>query len=177
MLKPLAHILEPDARFGNLRYHDQGVGHIRELRIEDLYNDIASLELVVSVPLEIRQHFNAARYAYLYSWFAYDLATVAELQSYTTLEMALRYKLKLAQPQSKQSKLTPLLNTAIKYKWLERNEFDVPGVPGSKPLNYFDVVVKQRNKLTHGALHLDPQFTLLMMNVCRRMINALFQKS
>ena len=48
MLKPPDLMLEPDPRFAHLRHHDETAGHIRELRIEDLYNEIAPLELEAS---------------------------------------------------------------------------------------------------------------------------------
>jgi hypothetical protein len=174
MFKPPAHISQPDERSSYLRHHDQVAGHIRELCIEDLYNDIATLELDNSVPLEIRQHFDAARYAYLYSWFAYDLATLAELQVYSVLEMALRHKLKQELPQAKRSGLTALFKTAADRKWLIPEKFDVPSEPHSKKISYFDVIVRQRNKLMHGAMHLHPDGSLMMMKVCKRILNALF---
>jgi hypothetical protein len=174
MLKPPALLLQPDQRFSYLRHHDQIAGHIRELRIEDLYSDIEPLELDDSVPLEIRQHFDAARYAYLYAWFAYDLATLAELQAYSVLEMALRHKLKLELPHAKRSGLTALFKTAVDRKWLIAAEFDLPGSPHSKKISYFDVIVGQINKLMHGAMHLHPEGSLMMMKVCKRILNALF---
>jgi hypothetical protein len=41
----------------------------------------------------VGSQFDKARHAFIYSWFAYDLVSLAEQQGYQTLELALREKL------------------------------------------------------------------------------------
>jgi hypothetical protein len=52
----------------------------------------ALIELSERVPPAIRQQFDIARNAFIYSWFVYEFATLAEQQCFATLEMALRHR-------------------------------------------------------------------------------------
>src|ERR1700722_19805822 len=113
MLKSLPTIYEPDDRFQHLSFHDQAVGHIRPLCAGDLYNDVRLIELNSAVPPEVRYQFDLARNAYLYSWFVYDFATLAEEHSYIVLEMALRHRAK-SEGLKSNSTLKPYLQRAIK---------------------------------------------------------------
>ena len=87
-------ILKRDDRFFILQQDDPALGAISPLVIEDLYDDIAHLGLPASVPKDIAHQFDLARNAYLYSWFEYEMATLAEAHSYTVVEMAIKRRIK-----------------------------------------------------------------------------------
>ncbi len=63
------------------------------MRIDDLRNLVAGIELSARVPATIKEQFDIARNAFVYSWFVYEFATLAEQQCFTTLETALRHRL------------------------------------------------------------------------------------
>jgi hypothetical protein len=173
MFKSRENILEPDLRFSYLRHHDQVGGYIRELRIEDLYEMVRPIELDAVVPLQIRQQFDAARYAFLYSWFAYDLASVAEMQCYSVLEMALRCRLELAELRSPRG-LRALANAAIKAGFVAAEHLRMQGDTGDR-LSYLDYIVRLRNKLMHGDVHLHPEGTIDIMARCAVIVTTLFR--
>ena len=163
MLKPLHSLHEPDDRFRYLSIHDASSGHLRAIRVEDLHAEMRPLELHSSVPNEIRQQFDLARNTYLYSWFAYDLAALAEQHTYVVLEMALKHRAK-AEP-SKPSGLNSLLELALKRGWLRAEDLEMPGSPTAQPLSFLEVLPKLRNRLVHGDMHLSPDWTLRMMRL------------
>lgn len=68
------------------------------MTLEDMRAPVAPLELSEQVPEAIRDQFDKARHAFIYSWFSYDLATLAEQQSYAVLEMALRERYRAETP-------------------------------------------------------------------------------
>jgi hypothetical protein len=53
-------------------------GAVRMMSIHDLYDQVAEIRLDPTVPADIAEQFDKARHAYVYSWFAYDLASLAE---------------------------------------------------------------------------------------------------
>jgi hypothetical protein len=173
MLKSLPTIYEPDDRFRHLSFHDQAAGHIRPLCAGDLYNDVSPIELSSAVPPDVRNQFNVARNAYLYSWFVYDLAMLAEQHSYIVLEMALRHRAK-SEGLSRDSTLKPYLQLAIKRGWLRKEDLDIPGVSGSHPMSFLKELPKLRDSLLHGNVRLSPEFTLIMMKKCAELINKLY---
>lgn len=126
MLKSLITICEPDERFQYLSVHDQAAGLTRPLCAGDLYNEVVPIELGSTVPAEIRSQFDVARNAYLYSWFAYDLAMLAEQHCYIVLEMALRYRAN-SEGLSRDRTLKPYLQLAIKRGWLHEDDLHIPG--------------------------------------------------
>jgi hypothetical protein len=139
---------------------DRVTGATRPMDITDLHRMVSPLQLGAFVPHDIREQFDKARNAFLYSWFAYDLATLAEQQTYAVVEMALRERLtadKLAVPS--RSGLAKLLKAAISRGWLIPAEFDTGGI------NLLDVLPILRNELTHGSTHLMPYGTPLRSSV------------
>jgi hypothetical protein len=172
MLKTLPTICEPDERFQHLSFHDQAAGHIRPLGAGDLYNDVSSIELSSAVPSEVRSQFDVARSAYLYSWFVYDFTVLAEQHSYIVLEMALRHRAK-SEGLSSNRTLKPYLLLAIKRGWLRKEELEIPGAPGSRPMSFLKELPGLRDRLLHGKVHLSPEFTLMMMRKCADLINKL----
>lgn len=63
------------------------------------HEDVAQFELLASVPVDIRIHFETAKNLYLYAWFVYRFYPVAEQQALITLEFALRERLALSYPE------------------------------------------------------------------------------
>ena len=89
MLKTKALLLEPDPR-NDLVIVDVATGAQRPMRIDDLHSLVENIELSSSVPPAICHQFDVARHAFIYSWFEYELVTLAEAHSYAALEAALR---------------------------------------------------------------------------------------
>jgi hypothetical protein len=88
MLKPSGALLEPDIRFRDLFFQSAETGEVRPFCIDDLRNMVAGIELGAHVPAAIREQFDTSRNALVYSWFAYEPATLSEQQCFATLEMA-----------------------------------------------------------------------------------------
>lgn len=61
--------------------------------LEQLHEDMCKLELPVTVPDSVRRYHDAIRHAYIYSYFSYDLLTLAAGATFPCLEFALRLKL------------------------------------------------------------------------------------
>lgn len=173
MLKSLSSLHEPDERFRHLSFHDQTAGHLRPIRADDLHNEVSPIELSPAVPAEVRYQFDVARNAYLYSWLVYDFVIFAEQHSYIVLEMALRHRAK-SEGLTSTSKLEPYLRKAIKRGWLRKEDLDIPGAPGSRPMSFLSELPKLRNKLLHGNVHLSPEFTLMIMRKCAELLNKLY---
>jgi hypothetical protein len=132
MLKPSNALLESDARFCGLVFHSAETGELRPMCIDDLRSMVASIELTEHVPPAIREQFDVARNAFVYSWFVYEFATLAEQQCFAILEMALRHRLDPAAPNTTRSPgLDKLLRAAVKRGWLRRGDFLVPSITGS----------------------------------------------
>jgi hypothetical protein len=65
--------------------------HVQQLRLPDPYysgeaggigNDMSKLELPASVPDVVRRYHDGIRNAYIYSYFAHDLLTLAASQTF-----------------------------------------------------------------------------------------------
>jgi hypothetical protein len=80
-----ADILKPDPRHESEALYDQGTGQTQNATVADWHALIAGIELTPQVPERIRNEFDKARNAFLYSWFSYELATLAEHQGFATL--------------------------------------------------------------------------------------------
>lgn len=148
---------------------DHMTGATRPMDITDLHRLVSPLQLGGFVPPEIREQFDKARNAFLYSWFAYDLATLAEQQTYAVIEMALRERLaadKSAVPN--RSGLARLLKVAITRGWLAPAEFDTGGI------NLLNVLPILRNELAHGSTNLMPYGTPDILRLGFEIICKLF---
>jgi hypothetical protein len=150
MLKPLPAIYEPDEQFQHLSFHDQAAGIIRPIRADDIHGEVARIELNASVPAEVRYQFDVARNAYVYSWFVYDLAMLAEEHCYIVLEMALRHRAKL-EGLTPSSTLKPYLQLALKRSWLRKDDLEIPGPPTERPMSFLVELPRLRDRLLHGA--------------------------
>lgn len=154
---------------------------IRMMAITDLYGLMEPLELDPAVPVDIREQFDKARYAFIYSWFAYDLVSLAEQQGYQTLELALRERLPAAERKKAEEKrwgLGKLLERAVAHRWLERADFEaLPQYPGGPKICFLDVIAMMRNELAHGSRNLFPSGSLEMLRLCVEILNRLFQET
>jgi hypothetical protein len=179
MLKSSASLLESDPRFRDLVFRNATTGEIRPMQIEDLHRMMQPLELNPTVPADIRQQFDTARNAFVYSWFAYDLATVAEQQAYGVLENALRQRFHTdGGDESKKPALGNLLEIAVARGWLMKKDFEGPSMSGSgEPTCFLDLIPRIRNELAHGNMHLIPDGSLTMMRLCADILNKLFPGS
>jgi hypothetical protein len=146
-----ASLLEPDPRF-----RDQGMS------IVALHDLVRSIELSAKVPAYIKDQFDTARNAFVYSWFAYELATLAEQQAYAVLEMGLRHRLnpEAAQNTTRSPGLRKLLDQAAAKGYLVRSDFELSS--GGVDMNQLDFLLMSRNHVMHGNVHLLPQGTPTM---------------
>jgi hypothetical protein len=177
MFKPATSLLEPDVRLRDMVVHDANTGEQRAMRIDDMRSMVASIELAQHVPVAIREQFDVARNAFVYLWFVYEFATLAEQQCYAILEMALRHRLDPgASPNTTRSPgLDRLLKTAVTREWLRREDFLVPSVSWSgDTMCLLDFIPLSRNHLMHGNIQLLPQGTPDVMRLCADVMNRLF---
>jgi hypothetical protein len=61
--------------------------------LEQLHHDMSKMELPKSVPESVRRFHDGLRNAYVYSYFSYDLLTLAASQTFPCLEFALRLRI------------------------------------------------------------------------------------
>ncbi|MGH7782469.1 MAG: hypothetical protein ACREO5_01295 [Candidatus Binatia bacterium] len=164
MFRPAADILKPDPRHESEVLFNQDTRQIRTATVADWHPLIAKIELAPNVPQRIREEFDKARNAFLYSWFSYELASLAELQGLATLEMAIRERLKERDPEfSPPQGLKKLLHTAQKRGLL--NGIDHALIA---------FLPMQRNEIAHGSSYLFPQASLDMIKYCAELLSALY---
>jgi hypothetical protein len=112
-LKPLAEVLIPDERWQLFSRTQEGHHAL-----------ISSIRLNESVPEEVQQHFENARNAWLYSFFAYRLLTVALTTVHTACETAARARAKQENlPGWEKKSLFQLLDAAIANRWIVDSGF------------------------------------------------------
>ncbi|MGO2235604.1 MAG: hypothetical protein ACTH5B_16160 [Marinomonas sp.] len=111
-LKSLETILEPDVR-----------QEFFTSTLEEIHQRLADIVLNDEVPFDVLQLFETAKNLSLYSWFVYRFHQVSELVSYSALEMALRERYLLDNPDKKAPTLQGLLNYAKQKKWLSNEKF------------------------------------------------------
>lgn len=172
MIKPVELLRQPDERFTHTAGGFDTRGNPRPLEIEDLYDLVRRLEFGPAVPDAIRREFDNARHAFIYSWFVYDLATLAESHSYGVLEKALEFR---AQREGRSARrgLRKRLDDAVTWVWLDEKQYEVQS-PNGKPGSQLDFLCRLRNDLAHGNTHLVPSGSLQVMNLCYEIISTLF---
>lgn len=112
MLKHIESLLEPDPRYEIMQRYEPIAGDMTPMEIGDMHRLVAPIELGEHVPAEVSHQFDLARIAFVYSWFTYELATLAEQQAYAVLEMALRRRAEAEAALPKRPGLTVLLKVA-----------------------------------------------------------------
>jgi hypothetical protein len=86
MLKDTCKLMLPDP------YYDGSAGFVGS-SLEELHSDMSRLELPERVPESVKRCHDAIRHAYIYSYFSYDLLTLAASQTFPCLELALRLRI------------------------------------------------------------------------------------
>jgi hypothetical protein len=175
-MKPVESILEADPRYTTMVCVNEHTGEVRPVHIGDLDSLVRPLELSPEVPENIRLQFEVVRSAFVYSWFAYDLVTLAERHSYAVVEMALRFRAEREAPAPAPDKRTlgPLLDVALRRNWLRREDFEVPAPGRSGTISVLDMMRRFRNNLAHGNMHLFPDGSLEAIRLCAEIISKLF---
>jgi hypothetical protein len=85
MLKDFHNLRSPDP------YYSGAAGFVGST-LEQLHDDMSPTELPDYVPESVRRYHDGLRNAYLYSYFSYDLLTLAASQTFPCLELALRLR-------------------------------------------------------------------------------------
>lgn len=86
MLKDVHSLRSPDP------YYSGEAGFIGST-MEQLHEDMSRMQLPEYVPASVRRYHDGIRNAYLYSYFSYDLLTLAASQTFPCLELALRLRI------------------------------------------------------------------------------------
>jgi hypothetical protein len=176
-MKPVESVLEADPRYATMVWVDEQTGEVRPFHISDLDSLVRHIELSPAVPENVRLQFDVARSAFVYSWFAYDLVTLAEGHCYAVIELALRLRAEREAPVPAPDKRTLklLLDIAVQHRWLRREDFEVPSLGGSgRTICVLDMMRRLRNNLAHGNMHLFPDGSLEMVRLCAEIISKLF---
>tara|TARA_R100000656_G_scaffold124050_1_gene101380 strand:- start:728 stop:1357 length:630 start_codon:yes stop_codon:yes gene_type:complete len=92
--------------------------------LEDRHTRLAEITLKKSVPPEVRQLFETAKNISLYSWFVYRFHQASEMIAYSVLEMSLRLRYELENPDCKKPPmLYGLIEHAINQQWISKENF------------------------------------------------------
>ena len=169
-MKPFSELLQPDRRFHGVVLIDPKTNIARPMDLSDLHAMVEPFTLVSAVPDDVRAQIEAARYAFVYSWFCYDLATLAEQHAYGALENGLRFRARAANKLPKRRGLAALLTCACENGWLDKSEFEVPNMP-----NLIDTLPSLRNHIGHGNMHILPQLSVEMLRLCIEILNKVFE--
>lgn len=86
MLKEVQNLQAPDPYYS-------GAAQFIGSTLEQLHQDVSELGLPAYVPDSVRRTHDAIRNAYIYSYFSYDLLTLAASQTFPSLEYALRLRI------------------------------------------------------------------------------------
>jgi hypothetical protein len=175
VLKSKINLLKPDPR-NDQRIVDFANGENRPMGIEDLHGLMDGLDLGPTVPANIRHQFDVARNAFVYSWFEYELVTLAQQHSYGVVESALRDRITSAGGDAKKfSGLKALYESAFKQGYLSKDDFEVPSpFNPSESIFLFEFVRMLRNNLAHGNTHLLPDGSLQIMRLCADTLTRLY---
>jgi len=204
VLKPLDQITLPDPRFENehllVMRHEPG-----PYQLADLHERLSTWPPASFVPEKVRIQIEAARNLMLYTWFVFEFQTVAELQAYAALELALRERLKNPTREIRRKKgikIVPLMLSELLSKALE-NGLIVPeklpsfewvkhkrewfakfyGHPHTSITaeDWFNFVKSHlpdsRNYLAHGNTKLWWTESFSQIELCCDIINALYANS
>jgi hypothetical protein len=178
MLKSVDTLADCDPRFRDMVIVPAS-GHKRPLQMSDLHSLVAPISLSADVPDEIRHEFDTARNAFVYSWYVYEFATLAEIRCFAALELALRRRLDPSSANTTKSPgLSRLLKTATESGLLRREDFQMPSPAGSGEMACsLDLLPMLRNHIAHGNIQLLPQATPNNMQLCAEVIEAIYKPS
>ena len=180
-LRPAECIHEPDPRNASTAWVDRTTGVVRPVQARDLHDAMAALVLNPSVPEDIVQHFETVKNVYLYSWFIYRFQPVAEMQSLSCLEFALRMRLTDEIQAGKLKEKRPGLQRLMRYaidQSLVKNEGFARLVRAQDPewellASLEKALAGIRNDYAHGSYTLMPT-ALGIIELVHEIINQLF---
>lgn len=201
VLKPFNEVLLPDPRFKFWALESDQ--RSRPFELADMHGRLRDIKLGSAVPNQVGCQFETSKNLMLYAWFVFEFQTIAELQAYATLELALRMRFPDAKRERKRKgvmvqepeTLGPLLKMAAKegslladklpawerFKalrvWREQRtaiQFGTLPAPSEWLQAVMDSIPNTRNDLAHGNFHLDLFRALRQMELCADLINALF---
>ena len=89
-LRPVEFATMPDPRSTSFVKYDPEFREMRPLKLEDHHRAMSELLLHSDVPERVIIQFETAKNLFLYAWFVYRFFAVAERQSLSCLELALR---------------------------------------------------------------------------------------
>ena len=162
-LKPRDQIHVPDERHRAFVHPDT----LEPITFDDHYSGVEALKLSSVVPFQVIDAFDRARNAFLYSWFVYELGSLAEMQGYAALEMALRMRFN-CQAGKRAPGLYSLLSKAITEGIILDPQSRIKGGIAS-------FVSSMRNTWGHGTDNvLDPSMTIRSLQLSAGLINQLF---
>lgn len=177
MLKPLSEISHPAPQFADL-VADVSESGVRLMSIDDHHGDIAELELSSKAPDIVRAAFERAQHAYLYAWFSYDLALLAQVQAYAALELALRRRLGAKPDGEKWNGLAELMGVALSkglFEGLPTHTSDVRLNRTGRVRELFRSIEAFRHDLTRGGDQIaEPGEVLQALRDCAAIIDYLF---
>jgi hypothetical protein len=192
-LKPLALVLERDE---NWRYFG-------DRTMKQHHGLIEQYKLHSGVPAAVAQHYENARNAWLYSFFAYRLVQVAVFQVHLAGESAIKMRAVSEGINVKNKSLMELLDIAVEQRWLLDINFEltrdreiqendhlkmlagmgVPCQPFVGPIHeqaytrdFVDAFRRIRNAVAHGEVILMHNLSWQFLAI-RDVINQLFSKS
>lgn len=196
-MKDIKDLLKADPRQGYIVRVDRLTGLSRPRTIEDHYAGAADIKLNPIVPVPVQTVFDRALHVYVYSWFQYDLAPVAELQGFSALELALKIRVTEAKREIKY--LSNLLRFAQSQGWIRGEGFprllarrraprfrDQETADGPYTEEEYVACCKafvefapdRRNTLAHGTTYTDlPWVSLGVLENISDAINQLFTES
>jgi hypothetical protein len=154
MLKDASRLLERDPAYAE-------AGGFGGITIEELHQDVSNFELPSCVPDSVRRYHDAARHAYIYSYFSYDLLTPAVSQLFSGLELALRKRLGHSPDRNlPPPKIFDMLSEAKKQKLI---------------LSDVSVVHKLRHAFQHGTeAIIDPNMFLNLLDKVTLLMRELY---
>jgi hypothetical protein len=174
MFRSLTEYLTIDPRHAVKVLVDLSTGEYTTVTFSDWYANVSPLNLVDPVPSIIVDQFDKARNSFALSWFAFDLTMVAELQAYLALEMALCSRMEINPAAKGALRLKQLLKTALRGGILSKGDFNKAHPNGETPEMLIEMIVRQRNGLSHGSEFLFGQYSEMSLEICSHLIQAAF---
>ena len=176
---------------------------MRPFELADLHKRLNLSELNAAVPETVRRQFETAKNLMLYSWFVFEFHTIAELQAYASLELALRTRFPDAKQKRRRKErevmeplpLGPLLQMAVKEgvivaetlpawerakfvgEWYQKQYNMQPSVQQTSAewlQKMIEYIPNFRNTLAHGNPRLYLEASLRQLELCVDLINPLF---
>lgn len=176
-LKKLEEICLPDTRSTLFVIINRETGQRRNYGIEDLYEQVRSIELHDVVPEDIRSQFNVARNLSLYTWFCYSFHSASSFRAYSTVEMALR--IRLGKPDEVKAYLRGMMEEAVNKGLIKDMHFSQYAEQSVDPQSKSfveglpEAITYLRNLDAHGSTALAP-WSLTILRTCADIINQLF---